>query len=74
MGVKSTQINKSDKTLSYPYIGVAKTGLAVLFLTERKGFVVDSGKLQSIEVGYFADNWDVKEFFRLEGSITLENT
>jgi hypothetical protein len=73
MAIKSKVELKKREDIQYPVIMIGKlTGVVVLFIEDRVGYVLHTGESGN-SCGYYSDGWLQNEFKKFEGEITLSN-
>ena len=69
--MKVNVVPKKEKSITYPFIGITRDGLIVLFSSEKCGIT-----LRGVGVfrrGEYSDNWGMSLFNPYQGTIELSN-
>lgn len=67
-------VNIKTTSQKYPKLRITKDGKLVLFLENRAGTVLATGKSPEAQpIGYFSTCWDDKSFTDFAGEVTLSN-
>lgn len=69
----TTQENNKEQETKYPYIGIGKSKVIVLFYEDNKGICLDKGDSSVYYIGYYSTYWETSYFKPYNVKITLEN-
>ena len=69
--VKISKKEEIKNKIDYPYLGINKDGLIVLFTEERTGVVLQN--IVNYPIGHISDDWYESSFTPFENIIALQN-
>ena len=75
MTIKTILIaRKSSEESVYPFLGITKENLVVLFREDSSGTVISPGERECHKIGYYSNSWFMRDFTKYYGEVIMKSS